>query len=136
ETRLRYVSGEVGAEGGVGEVERRLGYTLTRLPDPPPPPSASESFVGWFPQKQAGLLTVGVVVPMGRLTWQQMEGLAVLSKRHGDGTLRTSIDQNLLLPNVPSRARAALGWDLASLKLAFEADALTRNTVVCTGQHF
>ncbi len=73
---------------------------------------------------------------MGRLTWQQVEGLAVLSRRHGDGTLRTAIDQNLLLPNVPARARTALGGDLAALKLAFEADSLTRNTVVCTGKQF
>jgi sulfite reductase (ferredoxin) len=65
-----------------------------------------------------------------------MEGLAVLSRKHGDGTLRTATDQNVLLPNVPSAAREPLGRDLAALRLAFEADSLTRNTVVCTGKQF
>jgi ferredoxin-nitrite reductase len=134
--RFRYLIERIGPDGVLVEVERRLGYPLARFPVPPPAPRDHESFVGWFPQKQAGLWCVGVAVPMGRLTWQQVEGLAVLSRRYGDGTLRTAIDQNVLLPNVPTRARAALGADLAALKLAFEADSLTRNTVACTGKQF
>jgi len=136
QVRFRYLIERIGPDGVLVDVERRLGYALARFPVPPPVPSDHESFVGWFPQKQAGLWTVGVAVPMGRLTWQQVEGLALLSRRHGDGTLRTAIDQNLLLPNVPARAREALGRDLAALKLAFDADSLTRNTVACTGKQF
>ena len=136
QVRFRYLIERIGPDGVLMDVERRLGFSLVRSPEPPPAPHSHETFVGWFPQKQAGLSTVGIAVPMGRLTWQQMEGLAVLSRRHGDGTLRTAIDQNVLLPNVPARARAALGADLAALKLAFEADSLTRNTVVCTGKQF
>jgi precorrin-3B synthase len=136
QTRFRYLIERIGADGVLVDVERRLGSTLTPWPEPPPSPRDHESFVGWFPQKQGGLWTVGIAVPMGRLTWQQMEGLAVLARRYGDGTLRTAIDQNLLLPNVPTRVREPLGLDLAALKLAFEADALTRNTVVCTGKQF
>jgi len=136
QVRFRYLIERIGPDGVLVDVERRLGHSLPRFPEPPPAPRAHESFVGWFPQKQAGLWTVGIAVPMGRLTWQQLEGLAVLARRHGDGTLRTAIDQNILLPNVPARARAALGGDLAALGLAFEVDALARNTVVCTGKQF
>jgi precorrin-3B synthase len=136
EVRFRYLIERIGPDGVLVEVERRLGYALTRFPTPPPPPRDHESFVGWFPHRQAGLWTVGVAIPMGRLTWQQMEGLAMLARKHGDGTLRTAIDQNILLPGVPGRSRDRLGRDLAALRLSFEADSLTRNTVVCTGKQF
>lgn len=134
--RFRYLIERIGPDGVLTEVERRLGAGLLRFPETPPPPGEHESFVGWFPQKQAGRWSVGVAVPMGRLTWQQMEGLAVLSRKYGDGTLRTATDQNVLLPNVRGEAREPLGHALAALGLAFEADSLTRNTVVCTGKQF
>jgi ferredoxin-nitrite reductase len=136
QVRFRYLVDEIGPDGVLEDVERRLGAPLPRCAAPPPPPADGGSFIGWFPQRQAGRFTVGVAVPMGRLTWQQLEGLAMLAARHGDGTLRTATDQNLLLPGVPGEARAALGLDLAALGLAFEADALTRQTVVCTGKQF
>ena len=136
QVRFRYLIERIGPDGVLSEVERRLGFTLTRFPMPPPAPRAPESFVGWFPQKASSLYAVGVVVPMGRLTWRQLEGLAVLCRRYGDGTMRTAIDQNVLLPNVSARAREALGHDLAALQLSFEADSLTRNTVACTGKQF
>lgn len=136
QVRFRYLIEQIGPDAVLTGVERRLGGSLTRFPDPPPPPQKHESFVGWFPEKNPDRWTVGVAVPLGRLTWRQMEGLAVLARRYGDSTLRTATDQNLLLPNVPTAAREALGHDLAALGLAFEADSLTRNTVACTGKQF
>ena len=136
QVRFRYLVDAIGPDGVLEEVERRLGAPLPRFPAPPAPPAAGEGFIGWFPQRSSGRFAVGVAVPMGRLTWQQLEGLAVLAARHGDGTLRTATDQNVLLPGVRGEAREALGLDLGALGLAFEADALTRQTVVCTGKQF
>ncbi|MGH7819308.1 MAG: rubredoxin-like domain-containing protein, partial [Candidatus Binatia bacterium] len=118
------------------EVEKRLGGPLARFSEPPPPPQAVESFVGWFAQREAGRFAVGIAVPMGRLTWEQTEGIAVLARRHGDGTIRTATDQNLVLPNVAGEARGSLGNELAALGLAFEADSLSRQTIACTGKQF
>jgi ferredoxin-nitrite reductase len=65
-----------------------------------------------------------------------MEGLAIIAKRYGDGTLRTAVDQNILIPHVSGEAQSALGHDLAALGLSFNADSLVRNTVACTGKQF
>jgi sulfite reductase beta subunit-like hemoprotein len=73
---------------------------------------------------------------MGRLTWEQFEGLAILARDRGDGTLRTTPDQNLILPRVRGADRVAIGTALARLGLAFEADSLTRQIVACTGKQF
>ncbi len=136
QVRFRYLIERIGPEGVLEEAEKRLGRSLRRFAEPPPPPRALESFIGWFPQKQPGRFAVGISIPMGRLTWEQMEGLSVLSRRHGDGMLRTATDQNLLLANVAAERREALGHDLAALGLGFEADSLTRQTIACTGKQF
>jgi ferredoxin-nitrite reductase len=136
QVRFRYLIERIGPDCVLEEVERRLGAALTRFPEPPPPPGEAQSFIGWFAQKQPSRWAVGVAIPMGRLTWEQMEGLAVLARKYGDATLRTATDQNLVLSNVRGEAREALGHELAALGLAFETDSLTRQTVVCTGKQF
>jgi ferredoxin-nitrite reductase len=136
QVRFRFLMESIGPEKMLDEIEQRLGYSLTRFPHPPPTPDQIESFVGWFPQRQPDLWAVGISVPMGRLTWEQLEGVAIVSARYGDRTIRTTIDQNLLMPGVRVENKEALGRDLASFGLSFEADSLARHTVACTGKQF
>lgn len=136
QVRFRYLIEQIGAGTVLAEVERRLGRELPRFAEPPPPPSGPDGFIGWFAQNEPGRWAVGVAVPVGRLTWTQMEGLAILARTFGDGTLRTATDQNVLVPNVPGGSRRALGHALAALGLSWEADSLARSTVVCTGKQF
>jgi ferredoxin-nitrite reductase len=134
--RFRYLIEKIGPGGALREIERRIGHDLIRYGEPPPPPNDHESFIGWFRQREPGRWAVGIAVPMGRLTWRQFEGIAILARDFGDGSIRTAPDQNLLLPGVSGEDRTALGLELASLGLAFEADSLTRQTVACTGKQF
>ena len=53
------------------------------------------------PQKQAGYSIVTATVPQGNLTGDQMRGLADLSEQAGDGSLRFSMNQNVVLAWVP-----------------------------------
>ena len=64
-------------------------------------------------QRQAGYALVTVRLDQGNVTADQMRRLADISRNAGDGTLRVTIDQNLLIPfvqlaNLP-RLYAALG---------------------------
>jgi len=136
QVRFRYLVEKLGVDFVLEEIERRIGYSLTRFAEPPPTPTQVESFIGWFPQHQPGHWAVGVAVPMGRLTWQQFEGIAILARDYGDGTIRTTPDQNLVLPCIRGSDRAALGTALAALGLAFDADSLTRQIIACTGKQF
>jgi sulfite reductase beta subunit-like hemoprotein len=136
QVRFRYLIESIGPERVLSEIENRLGYQLLRYPERPPASHQPESFIGWFLQKQPGRWAVGVAVPMGRLTWKQLEGLAVLARKYGNGTLRTTTDQNLLLPGIRGVEKEAFGNDLAALGLTFEADLFTRQTVACTGKQF
>jgi ferredoxin-nitrite reductase len=136
QVRLRYLIDRIGADGMLVETEKRLGYELERLPSRPAPPSADESFTGWFAQKQDGLWAVGVSVPVGRLTADELDGVAAIAQRFGDGGLRTTYDQNLIVTGIPATLRSEVEYEIARHGLTFEPDSLSRNTVACTGKQF
>jgi hypothetical protein len=52
-------------------------------------------------------------VPMGRSSWQQLEGVVLIARKFVDGTIRTATDQNLLLIGVTEEGRELLGAELA-----------------------
>jgi sulfite reductase beta subunit-like hemoprotein len=79
---------------------------------------ASTGFLEWRktntqPQKQDGYIIVTVKTPQGNLTGEQMRGLADLCEQAGDGSLRFTMNQNVVLAYVPvgalKRVYAALG---------------------------
>jgi ferredoxin-nitrite reductase len=51
-------------------------------------------------QKQEGRNWIGVVLPVGRLSPEQMRGLAKISRDLGDGDIRLTVWQNLLISGV------------------------------------
>lgn len=62
----------------------------------------TESFQRWyktniFHQKQAGYATVTVTLPLGDITADQLRALADISRRFTNGTVRTTVDQNIVL---------------------------------------
>src|SRR5580700_3369692 len=67
---------------------------------------ASTAFGRWRetnvrPQKQTGYAIVSATVPQGNLTGDQMRGLADLAEQAGDGCLRFTMNQNIVLAYVP-----------------------------------
>ena len=56
--------------------------------------------IGIHPQKQAGLNWVGIALPLGKLTCDQMHGLAKIGNDLGDGDIRLTVWQNLLISGV------------------------------------
>src|SRR5512143_1553851 len=70
------------------------------------------------PQRQAGFAVATLTVPLGDLTAAQMELLADLSLAFGDGTARTTSEQNLLLRWVTVDAVQDLHARLATAGLA------------------
>lgn len=53
------------------------------------------------PQRQDGYAAVTVLVPQGNMTGEQMRAVAKLAEETGDGQLRVTIEQNLVLAFVP-----------------------------------
>jgi ferredoxin-nitrite reductase len=76
---------------------------------------------------------VGVLLPVGRLTAEQMIGLADLADRHGSGTIRLTVWQNLLISGIPEEKIPTVKMELEALGLDWKASSIRGGLVACTG---
>jgi sulfite reductase (ferredoxin) len=124
------------AETFLADLNRRLGYQLDPAVEEVVPDDIFRDHVGIHRQKQDGLCYVGVSVSRGRMTAAQLSAAAELARRYGNGQLRTTVMQNLILVNVPSTKANELARELAGIGLAVEGSSFWRGTVACTGTEF
>jgi sulfite reductase beta subunit-like hemoprotein len=92
---------------------------------------------GWSagvrPQRTPGLALVTVDVPLGDTCGSELELLADLADRHGDGALMLTRDQNVTLRNVPVPAVAELRAAIGARGLHLSGEADTVSIRACTG---
>src|SRR6202451_2543431 len=126
--RMKYVIDAIGVEKFMAAVEEKLGQKLVRAPAAaivPRPAFDRMGHIGVHPQKQTGLNWIGVALPLGKLTGDQMRGLAAIARDLGDGDIRLTVWQNLLISGISDgrlkRAKAAvekggLEWRASSIR--------------------
>ena len=134
--RLKYVLDAMGVEKFLGLLEEKLGRKFDRaVPGAVAPRPAFDrtAHIGIHAQKQAGLNWIGVALPVGRMSVAQMRGLAAIARDFGDGDLRLTVWQNLLISGVPTESLAAAQERIEALGLAIETNAIRSGLVACTG---
>ena len=134
--RMKYVLDAWGFDKFLAAVEETLGAPLQRRsPDfvKPRPAYDRQAHLGVHPQKQPGLNWIGLVLPTGRLTTEQMRTLADLSRRHGDGDIRLTVWQNLLLSGVPDESVEVVKTEIEAIGLDWRATSIRAGLVACTG---
>ena len=134
--RLKYVLDRWGLAKYIEETEKLLSFKLTRFPldeCEPRPAVAKHGHLGFHPQKQDGLFHVGVLLPVGRMSAEQMSGLADIAERHGSGTIRLTVWQNLLISDIAENRIPAVKQALEALGLHWEGSPIRGGLVACTG---
>jgi ferredoxin-nitrite reductase len=134
--RLKYVLDAWGLAKYVAHVEEKLGRALTKVPAEairPRPDFDRSCHIGVHAQKQAGLNWIGVVLPVGRLSVAQMRGLAHVAQDFGDGDIRLTVWQNLLISGVADGKVAAAEAAIDALGLTTKATSIRAGLVACTG---
>jgi len=134
--RLKYVLDTMGFDAFLSLVEEKLGEKLIRVTDDcvkerPQPDRLAH--IGTHRQKQPNLNWVGVVVPTGYLTAGQMRGLSEIAAAFGDGDIRLTVWQNLLISGVPDHKLTEVIAAIATLGLATSATPVRAGLVACTG---
>ena len=154
--RLKFLIRKEGWETFVAEVNKILATLPETVPFPldpadstvtgrvqspaqaPAPEDGPVEYKAWkklntWPQVQKGYHYALVKLTLGDVTAEQWEGLADLTERFGNATLRTSNDQNLLIPFIPSDQLAQAYDTLRALGLADLGPDLIGDVTSCPG---
>lgn len=150
--RLKYVLKKLGDDGfraRYAEIRAEVdGEALAELREPPPAarePSApileerrAEGYLAWraanvVAQRQAGYASVYVRLLLGDVTSAQLRALARIANEIGDGTVRLTIDQNVLVPWVDTRSLPAIHARLEEAGLARLDLHTARDVTSCQG---
>jgi ferredoxin-nitrite reductase len=94
---------------------------------------AENPLIGVYPQRQAGLFYLGINLPLGSLAARQMKKLAQLVSIYGDGELRLTPWQSLLIGNVTPENLIDLQQEIAELDLNCQPEHPYNGMVACAG---
>lgn len=103
--------------------------TLGRRPD---------GFEAWKrtnvrPQRQPGYAVATLALPLGDLTSAQMRALADVARKYVGDTVRTTVEQNIVLRWVPEADLPALYTDLKAIGLAQDGAGTIVDVTACPG---
>lgn len=144
--RLRQILAAIGIEAFLDRVRhsaelQAVDLQSMDLPDQPErsdsaafaPRPSTDRHLGIHAQRQSGYCYVGIGVQLGWITPEQLRQLADFAATYGDGTLRLTPWQNLLLPNVPQTQVIPLQQALARSGFSTFPDQIWGNLVACAG---
>ena len=123
QTRMRHLS--------VDNLLARLSLPLLAVEGFKRPASGALLHLGSYPQRQKDHFYVAAVAPLGRLDSSMLKGAAQLALEFGDGTLRFTPWQGVLLPNIKSHG--AVTERLAHLGFLCSVDQPLARLIACTG---
>jgi ferredoxin-nitrite reductase len=135
--RLKYVIDGMGMEKFLVLVEEKMGHAFTRVPGEalaPRPSFDRTAHIGVHKQKQDGLNWIGVALPLGMVTCEQMRGLAKIAADLGDGDIRLTVWQNLLISGVSDDKVALATAAIEAIGLAIKTTELRAGLIACTGR--
>jgi ferredoxin-nitrite reductase len=134
--RLKYVIDRLGVDKVLALVEEKLGRKLDRVGADalsPRPRFDRAAHIGAHAQKQPGRHWIGVALAVGKLTAAQMRGLADIACDLGDGDIRLTVWQNLIISGVASERIVEAQAKIAALDLSTSANSIRAGLVACTG---
>ena len=151
--RMKYVLRKLGEDGFRAKyAEQRAAIDAEamaelKLPEAPRntpapavegPQGTQDGYLAWrsanvIDQRQDGYAAVYVRLFLGDITSQQMRALAGILGRFGDGTVRLSIDQNMVIPWVDRRSLPSLYAALREIGLARTGVHTARDVTSCPG---
>ena len=132
--RFRFYLDSIGLESFRLKVEESFG------PLTPDPGSVFDqqprSHYGVHSQKQEDLHFAGMHVPVGRLKADDFQDLATIADRHGDGEVRLTEDQNVIVTGIGTAQLEAFKREPLLERFRLQPSHLAAGTVSCTGNTY
>ncbi len=152
--RLKWAIDKIGKAAFVAEYHaerekiRAEGGAPVVLPEQPAPPvrrtllsqvqEPGEGYAEWAadsvrPQKQSGFSAIVIRLALGDITGDQLRALAQLAVQFGEGEVRLTNEQNIVLRWVPTTRLPALHRELVSIGLAKSGANTLADVTSCPG---
>ncbi|MGN0949200.1 MAG: nitrite/sulfite reductase [Mitsuokella sp.] len=133
--RLKFLVDDLGIEAVAAKIEAQTGEL---------PRGGEEVTKGWnygrfygvHDQKQAGLVYVGLHLPNGHVQAKDLAHFAELAETFGQGRLRTTNSQNLILTDIPAEKAEELTADEIFTRYPLAPGFFTGYASSCTGNAY
>jgi len=136
QVRMRQLLAQIPAAQLLEQLATRLSVELRtdqKVTDWRRAPVAADQHIGIYPQHETGKVAVGGVAPLGRLNPEMLSAIAQLAAEAGDGSLRLTPWQSVLLPNVPTEQAQYVLARLQAAGLLCSAEQALAHMIACTG---
>ncbi len=130
--RLAFLVDDWGVDRVRQELETRIGRSLPRAGRDARVARGTDH-LGIEKQKQPGLSYVGLAVPVGRIAAADFREVARVAVAYGNGEVRFTTGQNIILPNVPDASLGTLVDEPLLQRLPHDPPGAIRGLVACTG---
>ena len=134
-SRLKVLLKEWGVERFREAVVERIGRPLARAGEPATRRDGGDH-IGVIGQEQPGRSVVGCLVPVGRITGDQLIEFGRLARLYGEGELRLTVQQNVLIPHVLEARLGALLREPLLQTFSPDPSPWMRSVVTCTGTEY
>lgn len=132
--RLRFLVEELGVDAVRDELDQRVSFEFESSGE-----SLTTDYRGdhvGIHEQDDGRYYVGMNVPTGRMLGSEFAELATLAREFGDGEVRLTLNQNVVLPSIPEANVSALRGESLLERYSPEPGPFTRGVVTCTGSEF
>lgn len=134
--RLMWLIDKWGINKFRATVEQEFGKPLLPSAEKDEIDRDKKDYLGVRPQKQEGFSYVGLHIPVGRLSAETMFEVARLAEVYGNGEIRATVEQNVIIPYIANENIEAFLAEPLLEQFAIAPSTLTRSLVSCTGNRY
>lgn len=134
--RLKYLIDDWGVDRFLKETQKKLTFDLEHLPEEHcvfRSEVDQHGHLGVHRQVQEGLNYIGVSIPVGRMSPEQLKSVAATAARYGSGHVRLTVWQNLIVPNVRDEDVETVKAAVREIGFDCEASFSSGGLIACTG---
>jgi ferredoxin-nitrite reductase len=135
QNRLAFLIEEWGEKRFRDELEKRLDRSLLTSGMDMRGDEKSEH-IGIYRQKEPLMNYVGLKIPVGRIDASVLDQVAGLAEKYGNGEIRISPAQTLIIPNVSDRSLGNLIEEPLLKELVYHPSGIMKGLVSCVGSDY
>ena len=134
--RLKYLLDKWGFDKFIEETQKKLAFPLVKFPNDGCEPRKTfikHGWVGAYKQSQRGQTSLGIGVPVGRMSPKQMRQLADIAANYGRSELRLTVWQSLIIPYIPDAFVETAKRSIQRLGFFTDPSSAISGIIACTG---